>query len=572
MSGRPVPSEAADRAVEPAFSVSTLTREPGSGSPPTGMWGGRSQPGITPRRGWLVRRALLVADVCGLILAFAATELLLGSPDGSGSFQQLTAIGEVAIFCLTLPLWILLAKLYGLYDRDEERPAHTTVDDLIGVVHLTTIGLWSVTVGAWLTHLIAPDFAKLVFFWILAVTFIVLARCVARATVRRTGAYRQRTLIVGADRSARLLAEKLSRHPESGIDVIACVSEQPNDRLDSIPVVGAPEDVLSIVSELDIERVIFARLDEAEVSTIIRPLRSTDVQVDMVVRPLEAVAPDTRVHMLDGIPILGISPARLSHSSLLLKRTIDVALSGIALVLLSPVLAVIALLIKLDSRGPVLYRHDRIGRDWEPFRLLKFRTMQAKYCRGNGYGGEAAEAGVRPPDGRSGPAAGIREPLQALEGSTGNADRALSSANIIGRAPPAIQRLARRPEPRRTKTHRGCRGRALWVRRSRRSVITSRCHRLLAGERPLGYELSRESPTGHGLRQQLVASARFVHPAAHGPSSVSVEPWRLLRSGALLKALHERFVRRQHRLGSESPLRKFPAVPPKDLLPPDIPL
>jgi exopolysaccharide biosynthesis polyprenyl glycosylphosphotransferase len=391
MHGRSVPSQAADRAVEPGFSVSTLTRKPGSGSLATARFGGRSQPGITPRRGWLVRRALLAADVCGLILAFVTTELLLGSPDGSGSFQQLAAIGEVAIFALTLPLWILLAKLYGLYDRDEERPAHTTVDDLSGVVHLTTIGLWSVTVGAWLTHLIAPDFAKLVFFWILAVTFIVLARCVARATVRRTAAYRQRTLIVGADRSARLLTEKLSRHPESGIDVIACLSEQPNDRLDGIPVVGAPEDLLSIVSELDIERVIFARLDEAEVSTIIRPLRSTDVQVDMVVCPLEAVAPDTRVHMLDGIPILGVSSARLSHSSVVLKRTMDIALSGIALVLLSPVLAVIALLIKLDSRGPVLYRHDRIGRDRQPFRLLKFRTMQAEYCRGNGYGGEEAE-------------------------------------------------------------------------------------------------------------------------------------------------------------------------------------
>jgi exopolysaccharide biosynthesis polyprenyl glycosylphosphotransferase len=391
MPGRALPSEAAARGTEPGFSVSTLAREPGPGSPRTGRWGDRSQPGITPRRGWLVRRTLLAADVCGLILAFAATELLLGSPDGSGSLQKLGTIGEVAIFALTLPLWILLAKLYGLYDRDEERPAHTTVDDLIGVLHLTTVGLWIVTVSAWVTHLIGPDFAKLVFFWILAVTFIVLARCVARATVRRTSAYRQRTLIVGADRSARLLTEKLSRHPESGVDVIACVSEQPNDRLDGIPVVGAPEDLLSIVSDLDIERVIFARLDEAEVSTIIRPLRSTDVQVDMVVRPLEVVAPDTRVHMLDGIPILGISPARLSQSSVMLKRTLDIALSGVALVLLSPVLAVIALLIKLDSRGPVLYRHDRIGRGRRPFRLLKFRTMQARYCRGNGYGGQEAE-------------------------------------------------------------------------------------------------------------------------------------------------------------------------------------
>jgi lipopolysaccharide/colanic/teichoic acid biosynthesis glycosyltransferase len=95
--------------------------------------------------------------------------------------------------------------------------------------------------------------------------------------------------------------------------------------------------------------------------------------------------------MLDGVPIIGLSPNRLSRSSLLLKRTMDLVLSGLGLVLLAPVFALIALRIKLDSTGPVFYRHDRIGQNRRPFRLLKFRTMQANYCRGPKYGGEIAE-------------------------------------------------------------------------------------------------------------------------------------------------------------------------------------
>jgi exopolysaccharide biosynthesis polyprenyl glycosylphosphotransferase len=329
--------------------------------------------------------------VCGLTIAFAATEFLLGSPDHSGSFQRLLAAQEIALFVLTLPIWIVLAKLYGLYDRDEERPTHTTVDDLVGVFHLTTVGVWTLTVGAWLTKLLSPDFAKLIFFWILAISLIVIARALARATIRRTAAYRQRTLIVGADGAARLLAEKLRQHPKAGIDIIGYVADDPRSPIEGIPLVGTPSQLSAIVSDLDAERVIFAELDDDEASTILRLLRSRDIQIDMVARPLEAMGPRGSVHMLDGVPILAISLPNLSRSSLILKRGMDVALSALGLVVLSPFLAVIALRIKLDSRGPVFYRHERLGRNGQPFRLFKFRTMHAEHCRGEEYGGAQAE-------------------------------------------------------------------------------------------------------------------------------------------------------------------------------------
>jgi exopolysaccharide biosynthesis polyprenyl glycosylphosphotransferase len=196
---------------------------------------------------------------------------------------------------------------------------------------------------------------------------------------------------VGADRLARLVFEKLRRYSDSGVDVAGCVAERTNGAVDGLPLLGSPGELPSIVTKHGIERVVLAQLDEGEAPSIIRSLRSSDVQVDFVPRPLEAVGLSGSVQMLDGIPIMGLTPIRLSRSSVWLKRMMDVALSGIALLVLSPVLAFIALRIKLDSPGPVFYRHDRVGRDGRPFRLLKFRTMQTKYCRGSDYGGEAAE-------------------------------------------------------------------------------------------------------------------------------------------------------------------------------------
>ena len=92
------------------------------------------------RRGWLVQRALLVADVVGLMVAFVTVAVVLGPGEGEGN--ALAVAGEYALFVATLPGWILVAKLHGLYDHDEERTDHTTLDDFVGVFHVVTIGVW----------------------------------------------------------------------------------------------------------------------------------------------------------------------------------------------------------------------------------------------------------------------------------------------------------------------------------------------------------------------------------------------------------------------------------------------
>src|SRR4029079_6240840 len=91
---------------------------------------------------WLIRRGLLLADVVGLLLAFTITENIFG-----GVTHGQDTRNEVGLFLLSLPVWILLAKLYGLYDKDESRTDHHTVDDLAPVFHLTTVGTWIVVAG-----------------------------------------------------------------------------------------------------------------------------------------------------------------------------------------------------------------------------------------------------------------------------------------------------------------------------------------------------------------------------------------------------------------------------------------
>jgi exopolysaccharide biosynthesis polyprenyl glycosylphosphotransferase len=330
------------------------------------------------RRGWLVRRMLLAADFVGLTVAFMLAQLLV-PPDGSDSGRVGSEI-ELLVFLGTLPIWLLVARLYGLYDHDEERTDHSTVDDFVGVLHLVTIGAWVFFAISWATRIAEPYPSKLLVFWTIAIGLVVLARSAARSFCRRRIAYLQNTVIVGAGDVGQLIARKLMQHPEYGINLIGFVDSQPKDRrpdLEHLTLLGDMDRLPAIVRMFDVERVVIAFSNESHerLLKLVRSLKRLNVQVDIVPRLFEVVGPNVGVHTVEGLPLFGLPPLHLSKPALIVKRSMDVIVSGLALVLLAPLLLAIALLVKLDSPGPVLFRQIRMGREDRTFRIFKFRTM-----------------------------------------------------------------------------------------------------------------------------------------------------------------------------------------------------
>jgi len=337
----------------------------------------RRRTAVVRRRGWLVRRMLLAADVAGLVLALLLAEWLT---TGRTRIGVLDARTEILAFLATVPGWIVVAKLYGLYERDEERTDHSTADDFAGVFHMVTVCTWIFSVGAYLTGLAHPTAPKLVLFWAAAIGFVSLGRASTRAIARRNVTYLQNAVIVGAGEVGQLIARKFLNHPEYGINLVGFVDADPKDRrhdLEHLALLGGTERLPAIVRLFDVERVIIAFSNESheEMLDIIRELKDLDVQIDIVPRLFELVGPGVGVHTVEGLPMIGLPPLRLSRSSRLLKRTTDVVLALLALIVLAPVFAMIAVLIKLDSRGPVFFRQVRMGRGDKTFRIFKFRSM-----------------------------------------------------------------------------------------------------------------------------------------------------------------------------------------------------
>jgi len=333
------------------------------------------------RRGWLVRRALALADATGILLAFALTQVFF-PPDVDPQYDRIGTETEVILFALTLPFWIVLGRVYNLYSSDEQRTDHTSVDEFFGVFNMLTVGAWLFFAMAYVLDFANPSFPKLALFWVLAIALVPVARAYARALCRQRDAYVLNTLVVGAGHVGQRVARKLLQHPEYRVNVVGFVDAHPRERVDGLAhlnVLGRPSDLPEIVSALDVDRVIvaFSELPHGETLEIIRDLNQQGVQVDIVPRLFEALGPHATMHAAEGLPLIGLPPAHWSRSALLLKRAMDMSLSFAALVVLAPAFLVIAAAIKLDTRGPVIFRQVRMGRGDSTFEILKFRTMVA---------------------------------------------------------------------------------------------------------------------------------------------------------------------------------------------------
>lgn len=338
----------------------------------------RRKSSAAPRRGWLMRRYLLAADVIGLTVAFLVTAMVL---ERTAPFADVGGLAQLPLLALAVAVWIVAAKVRGLYEGDEERTDHSTLDEVVAVFSIVSTGLWLVFAISWLLPFMTPDAARLVMFWALAVALVPVGRAVARGYCRQSISYLQNTVIVGAGDIGQLVARKLLQHPEYGINLVGFVDADPRARrpgLEHLAVLGDPDRLPEIVNLLEIERVVVAFSGDSHEQTLelIRSLKNFDVQVDIVPRLFEILGPNAGIHSVEGLPLIGLPQASITRSSRMVKRAIDIAGASLGLLITSPLLLVIALLIRRDSDGPVFFRQTRLGREMREFTIVKFRTMR----------------------------------------------------------------------------------------------------------------------------------------------------------------------------------------------------
>ncbi len=190
---------------------------------------------------------------------------------------------------------------------------------------------------------------------------------------------RQRALVVGTGQLAKAVAEKLAQHHEMGLEVVGFLDDNGGQggRVGSWPVLGGLAQLEEVCRQHRVET-IYVALPLRSQHKVVRILkRAEQLFLDVRVVPdlLQYYALRAGVEDLDGIPVINLTAIPLEGWNSLVKRTVDVVFSLLGLTLLSPLLALIALAVYLQDRGPVFYRQLRMGLDGRPFWILKFRTM-----------------------------------------------------------------------------------------------------------------------------------------------------------------------------------------------------
>ena len=306
------------------------------------------------RRERIYRRSLVVAD------ALAATIAVLLAIDGFGGYSLRP------LYLVVAPLIVLAAKIAGLYDKDELVLDHSTLNELPRLLNLAGTFALLIWLARHYVVLGAPTTLNLLMLWLLLAGGLVIGRSVARQVARRVAPV-ERCLLVGRRNVFERLEDKFRGYPNVELVGLVDAKEIASDHI-KLREIAESDHIHRIIIDTD-------ATSAAATLELVRAANATGLQVSLLPSLLGAVGGSVVFDDIGGLVLMGVPRFGLGRSSKSLKRAFDLAAAGVATVLLAPLAAAVAVAIRLDSPGPVLFRQTRVGRDGAPFQMLKFRSM-----------------------------------------------------------------------------------------------------------------------------------------------------------------------------------------------------
>ena len=271
-----------------------------------------------------------------------------------------------------------------LYDLQRTLPR---LDEVYHIFVATSIGIIaSLAASSFLLRNSPFDLdyprAMFVYAWLLTVLLVGLGRAAIiwlRTRLRQRPNLADRLLIVGTGDVGRMILQKARQTPHLGYQVVGFVNgdSQPGQQIMGVPVLGSVEDLPSLIEKYCIDEVIVGlpELTHQEALTIISRCERGRVGIKIFPDLFQIIASELSIGDLGGLPLLSVRDVALRGWKLTLKRVVDIIGSAVMLIVLSPLLMLVAIIIKLESPGPVFYAQERMGLDARPFWCLKFRSM-----------------------------------------------------------------------------------------------------------------------------------------------------------------------------------------------------
>lgn len=340
--------------------------------------------GTDARRAWRGHyvRAVVLADLLCAVVAASVGYLVRFSP---ATPVELAYARASIVMALVLPVvWVLAMLVARAY---EERFLWVGVEEFQRVTAAAVLMLATVGTVSWAFRLeVARGFVVLAL--PLATVLTLGARYAARARLHRSrahGRHQQTVVIVGHRNGVAHLRRRIEEQAGLGYRVIGCclpgavAGEGPlAEEFDGLPVLGGLDDVIELVRRFEIDTVAVLSCPELDGASLRRlgwELESTEAELLLAPAVTEIAGPRVRIRPISGLPLLHMERPEFRGVRRVTKDAVDRVVAAVLILAVLPVLLAIAVAVKTTSRGPVLFRHERVGREGTAFRVLKFRSM-----------------------------------------------------------------------------------------------------------------------------------------------------------------------------------------------------
>jgi len=290
-------------------------------------------------------------------------------------FPPIAAYFKGSIFLIVV--WIIIFHRFGLYGA---RRQLNPVGEFYRLLKAVSLGMMVMMSATFFYR--GFSYSRLVFLyvWVLSIFLLTIGRILLIKYKQHRYAHGRGLLnaaIVGSGKWATILFDKVIQNPEIGFKIVGC-SGKIAGLTQRTKYLGEIDELPEIIRANNIHLLLLV-LDSNEHElfwNIIKMCEGVNVEFMMLPDQVEMMTSQLQVIQVGGIPLLRIKDVRLKGWEGILKRVFDVILSMLGLIIFSPIFLVVAILIKLTSKGPVFYRQPRIGFDGKEFWIYKFRSMR----------------------------------------------------------------------------------------------------------------------------------------------------------------------------------------------------
>ncbi|MEN8098155.1 MAG: undecaprenyl-phosphate glucose phosphotransferase [Chloroflexota bacterium] len=332
----------------------------------------------------ILSASLVLMDIAAIVVAFVSAFLLrryipLPNPAEDMIFREYVPLLVVQVASILVTFFI--TRLYHV-GRSVSR-----VDQFYSIFGGVSVGsLVAIAVASFLFKNQLFDFdysrAMIIYAWVLDILLVNSGRSFhqyLRMVMQSRGVLRDRVLVVGSGQTASMVLQKIAFSPHLGYELAGVVtSDQGLENVADVPVAGAIDDLPDLITDQEVDEVIIAmpQASHEEIIRIISLCERGRIAIKVYPDLFQIMASQVSIDHLGGLPLISVRDVALRGWKLTLKRGIDLVLSAVGLVVLSPLMLLVAILVRLESPGSVFYIQTRMGLDAKPFDVIKFRSMR----------------------------------------------------------------------------------------------------------------------------------------------------------------------------------------------------